>query len=1087
MKTSDLTIVKKQESNFLQNCLIYPGKTIYTKNGKEYATKLDRMLFYRGTFVNIGSISFGVIPNLSGKNFDPAYLAKEYAELLQIPTFIQAREVSKDGITIYNSYWSKARRIVRLFVRKEEKTIRYAMAMYRKSYAKTLNLETEILGAYLMERSFDLHHSFPKSISSLNLHKAWKNISLISSAHAQILPWPLGGGTTGSGGSSGADDYSAGMQALATLGTVDWNSIVEASKSVTAASEHFQKLDMDQINSTMAATEGAMSNVSNIDTDQLNKTLASMQGAADNIANIDTNQVNRTLESVESVMRNLENLDVQQANSMMASIEGAMNKMSELDVEQVNATFSSIENAMNTMAQMDMNQLNSTMAAAQQSFEKISELDVQELNTMFANGNTLLQDLDGKVSQFDMEGLNSTISNANNLITSANDFINNIDQESINKTLQNLESASATVDQYLKDFDMDGINSIIGNVNDLTGAITPEDIQKLFGNVDGITSNVEGITGDVKTVTGTFAEMFSSPEKAALTFASAVAIKTLTSGVVNLALDGVVKGMGALIRKLKGNNMTLEEQKKLFIAAMSKYDSHLEKIGKLESELDKMISFFEKSGTTFDEMLAVANVYQKNTGLSQDVVDALKKRLEGQMAMAKDDQSRETFACMINSLTPIETEIQEKIELAANMQKALQFDGLSFNGMKGKDALCGYFNHILDSVFFLEYQMADLRDTLVIVAPDYIDATLEAAAQKKKKNFGEELKEIVTSYVHSEKEANKRNALYVLDTVKQFKDDCKNLKGCAPYNGKILRIVDGKLLLHRENPFITGDEEEDDKFFYKGIRAKDFQSKAQKELEALESLAQKRVSEIEADFAKLAAEVNARVDLNPEEKLELLNRFAMVKNSYVFNVEQQQRERVNTIKSIIHYASYKKELKNKPKRDDYLLSGKDIKEISGLNEEELSKEDKKTAKEMREKLRAERAFINNDWRKDHKQRVKSNAINSAPLVDAHIGRIKTFINDLNCRHELGGSAASNKACDTIPFSESKRFQDLMRKQAVVERACKGKKAEANSAEAKKDRLLNLDEMRNQLELKLDKETVDASISDFIEGESFSDE
>ncbi len=958
---------------FMKRWIVYPGKTIKVKKGVEYSTKMDRLLSYRGKAITIGTFTFSVFPNHLGENFKAEYLAKEYAELLRLPAFRKSREIPKKGIEVYNSYWKKAGRIVRLFVRNDQGYIRYAMAIYRKGYAKDLNIETEIIGTHLMEKPLTgivSSKAKEKRVLPINLKRAFKtvmqNLPLLPDAKAQIVWPPLGGGT-------GDADYDAAMQALALLGEVDWDTIVEAAVSVKAASEHLQKVDMDQLNATLESAEGAMANVTNIDTDELNTTI--------------------------ETWKNL--------------------------------------------------------------------------------GNTANE----KLEQFDVENVNTTVTKFGDLADTAQEFIDNVDQDGINGIIANAESITATFDQYMTDFNMDGVNEIVRNVNEITGAISPETVEDVMDNISGITSNVDAITGDVSTISGTFAKMFSSPTNTAITFASMIAIKSLTGGIVNLALDGIVKGLGAIIRKLRNPDLPLKEKKKLFLSAMKGYDSHIQSISKLEAELDKVVGFFENNDISFEDMLALANVTKKKAGLSQQVVDALKQRLEEKMSDGADTRLN---SCMLQALSPVENEIMKKLELATNMQKSLQFSNLQYNGMKGKDALCGYFNHVLDSVFFLEYQVAELRETMVEMAPAYIEATLLDATDKKK-DFGDELDDLVKIYIASEKEANKRNALYVLDTVKQFKDDCKNIEGCGPYQEKVLRILDGKLLLHRENPFITQTAYENgySKFLgfnlkYKQLRSKEFQNKAAKEIQTLKDEASKKATEIENSFAELAKQIDKRDDISTQQKMDLLNRLVIVKSSYLFNVEQQVKERSATINGAIHYANYKENKKNKGKRKDYSLKEREIKEIAGRTKG-LSKEEKKKAKEIQEKLRAEKAFINNDWRKEHKDRVKSNDINSAPLVHAHIARVKTFINDLNCRHEIG-LTSSNQACQGAPFSSTKRFQDLMQKQRVIDRACRARSSDPKKAkETEQERLESLDEMRDKLQLELDTTSSKQTVNEFISG------
>jgi hypothetical protein len=1075
--------------HFLHKWLIFPGKTIELNSGRELASKMDRVIVHRGQIISIGTITYGVFPNQYANNFKSEAFAQEYAELLRIPKFIKSRHVKKQNIEIYNSYWANTGKVVRLFVSTDKGYTRYAMAFYRKAYARDLNIETEIIGSYLMTRPLNHLQSKIQSFTWLDFSSEMINsireLSIISKANAQLLPFPFPGGSGGNSG-SGNEDYDAAMRALVVLGAVDWNTIVQASADVSAASQHFQKVDIDQFNKTMVAAEGAMNNISKIDTDQMNRTMQALQLAANKAQDVDVNQLNQTMASIDKAMQNISNINVEQFNATMSSVESAMNNLAQLDVGQLNNTFVSIENAMNTLSKVDVNQLNSTMTSIQNTFDKLSALDIDQLNTSVGNVNNLVMELNQKIASFDVENLNLTVSKAGDLADSAKTFIESIDKQKIDNILSNMEQASASVNQYLKDFNMDGINSIINNVNTLTGAIKPEDIQKIMGDVSGITSNVEGITGDVKTMSGTFAKMFATPEKAALTFASAIAIKTLTQGVVNLALDGIVKGMGALIRRLKGNDLSLEEKKKLFMAAMAKYDSHIEKIGKLEQELDKMISFFETNELSFEQMLQISQAHKRNTKLSQDVISQLKVKLQEQLVNSTDEKLKQYYTCAIESLDPIEGEIQQKLVLAENIETALQFDGLQFRGMKGKDALCGYFNHVLDSIFFLEYQLAELRDVMIDFAPEYQQAIIKES--EKKGNHGKQLDQLVESFIDSEKNALKNNALYVMDNVKSFKSDCGKIRGCNSVEEEAVRILDGKLLLHRDNPFLTKEAYEEGyyKFLginlkYKNIKKKDTQERAEKEILKLEENAAKSVHEIEDQFAKLAEKISTRSDMNSQQKLELLNRLSSLKSVYIYNVEQQAIERINTIRGIIHYANYQQELKNKPKKSDYVASRNQIRERAGLKNEELTKLEREEAKLYQQKLRAENEFINDDWRKDHKRRMKNNEVMAPPIVNAHLSRVKTFINDMNCGFQLPES--HNAICDNVPFAESKRFNDLMHKQRVIENACRGKnqsyKGVIDQNRGENQRLMSLDQRRSELELQLDRAENDATLNELL--------
>lgn len=97
------------------------------------------------------------------------------------------------------------------------------------------------------------------------------------------------------------------------------------------------QLDLDTVNSTVAALQDAALELQNVDMDTLNKAVSSLKGAAENLTAVDMEAINEGIRSLSEAANNLDGLNIDELNALITSLDTVASRM-----EKTSAMFSKI-------------------------------------------------------------------------------------------------------------------------------------------------------------------------------------------------------------------------------------------------------------------------------------------------------------------------------------------------------------------------------------------------------------------------------------------------------------------------------------------------------------------------------------------------------------------------------------------------------------------------------------------------------------------------------------------------------------------------------------------------------------------------
>lgn len=87
------------------------------------------------------------------------------------------------------------------------------------------------------------------------------------------------------------------------------------------------QLDLDTVNSTVAALQDAALELQNVDMDTLNKAVGSLKTAAENLTAVDIDAINEGIRSLSEAANNLDGLNIDELNALITSLDTVAARM----------------------------------------------------------------------------------------------------------------------------------------------------------------------------------------------------------------------------------------------------------------------------------------------------------------------------------------------------------------------------------------------------------------------------------------------------------------------------------------------------------------------------------------------------------------------------------------------------------------------------------------------------------------------------------------------------------------------------------------------------------------------------------------